>query len=58
MSGFEELKKQTTAILMSLSAEERELLDRVIVAEREKLHMKVPRNIKEDILKAVLETIK
>lgn len=58
MSGIEELKKQTEEILKALSSEERELLARVIVAEREKLHMKNPRNIKEDIFKAVQESIK
>lgn len=58
MSGIEELKKQTEEILKALSSEERELLARVIVAEREKLHMKKPRDIKDDIFNAVQETIK
>ncbi|MEG4089168.1 hypothetical protein [Microcoleus sp. Pol12B4] len=59
MSGAEEdMKKQTESILRELSAEEREILWRVIKAERDKLHMKNPRGINEDIWKAITEIIK
>ena len=52
------MKKQTEAILRELSPEEREILWRVIKAERDKLHMKNPRGINEDIWKAITEIIK
>lgn len=59
MSGSEEdMKKQTEAILRKLSAEEQEILWKVIKAERDKLHMKNPRGINEDIEKAITEIIK
>lgn len=59
MSGAEEdMKKQIEAILRKLSAEEQEILWKVIKAERDKLHMKNPRGINEDIGKAITETIK
>jgi len=59
MSASEEdMKKQTEAILRELSPEEREILWRVIKAERDKLHMKNPRGINEDIWKAITEIIK
>jgi hypothetical protein len=45
-------------MLEALSEEERELLGKVIVAERAKLHMKLARNIKEDLWKAVEDTIR
>ena len=44
--------------LEELSADERELLGKVISAERAKLHMKLPKNIKEDLWRAVAETYK
>jgi hypothetical protein len=59
MSASEEdMKKQTEAILRELSPEEREILWRVIKAERDKLYMKNPRGINEDIWKAITEIIK
>ena len=59
MSASEEdMKKQTEAILRELSPEEREILWRVIKAERDKLHMKNPRGINEDIWKAITDIIK
>jgi hypothetical protein len=59
MSGAEEdMKKQIESILRKLSAEEQEILWKVIKAERDKLHMKNPRGINEDIGKAITEIIK
>ncbi|MCT7975232.1 hypothetical protein [Laspinema olomoucense] len=59
MSGSEEdMKKQTEAILRKLSAEEQEILWKVIKAERDKLYMKKPIGINEDIEKAITEIIK
>jgi hypothetical protein len=58
MSDFEDVKKQTEAILKRLSPEEQALLWKVIKAERDKLHMKNPRGINEEIWKAVTEIIK
>ena len=59
MSASEEdMKKQIEAILRDLTPEEREILWRVIKAERDKLHMKNPRGINEDIWKAITEIIK
>ncbi len=54
----DDVKEQTHRILQELSPEERELLWRVIKAERDKLHMGTPRGINDDIWKAVRETIK
>ena len=59
MSASEEdMKKQIEAILRDLTPEEREILWRVIKAERDKLHMKNPRGINEDIWKAITEIVK
>ena len=59
MSASEEdMKKQIEAILRDLTPEEREILWRVIKAERHKLYMKNPRGINEDIWKAITEIIK
>jgi len=52
------MKKQVEEILKGLSADERELLGRIVKAERDKLHMKNPRGINDDIRKAVTEIIK
>jgi hypothetical protein len=54
----EDMKKQVTQILTGLSTDERELLAKIIQAERDKLHMKNPRGINDDIRKAVIEIIK
>lgn len=53
----EELKEEGQAILRSLTPDERMLLDRVIAAEREKLHMSSPLYINDDLLKAVEDVI-
>ena len=45
-------------ILKELEEEERELLSKVIKAEQQKLHMKQPRNINDDLWKALVETIR
>jgi hypothetical protein len=52
------IKEKTVAILQELNLSERELMLKVIKAEREKLHMSRPRGIYEDIWKIVTETIK
>ncbi len=46
------------SILKELEEEERELLSKVIKAEQQKLHMKQPRNINDDLWKALVETIR
>jgi hypothetical protein len=59
MSKIEDhMKKQIEEILKGLSPDERELLWRVVKAERDKLHMKNPRGINEDIKRAVTEIVK
>lgn len=45
-------------ILKELDEEERDLLSKVIKAEQQKLHMKQPRNINEDLWKVLVETIR
>lgn len=52
----EDLK--VTEILKELTKEERQLLSKVIEAERDKLHMSKPRGINDDIWKAVKEIFK
>lgn len=52
------MKQQTQEILKALTLEERELLGRVVQAERDKLHMKNPRGINDDLRRAVTEIIK
>ena len=52
------VKDQIKAILMLLSPEEKQLLSRVIMAEREKLHLALPRDIKTDLRRAVNEVVK
>ena len=54
----DDMKKQVTEILKGLSTDERELLAKIIEAERDKLHMKNPRGIHDDIKKAVKEIVK
>lgn len=51
------MKEKVQKILKELTEEERKLLDRVIKAEREKLHMSKPRGINDEILQAVKEII-
>ncbi|MGB3535843.1 MAG: hypothetical protein WBA13_20290 [Microcoleaceae cyanobacterium] len=41
----------------SASAEVKEIIERVLQAERDKLYMKNPRNINDDILKIIKEVI-
>lgn len=58
MSESEDLmRKEVENILKALTREEREILNRVIAAERNKLHMKNPKGINEDIWKAIMEII-
>jgi hypothetical protein len=57
-TGQRAITEQVRAILEELSTEEKLLLSRVIKAERDKLHMKTPRGINEDIWTAISEVIK
>ena len=50
--------ERVRTILSDLTVQERQLLTAVLKAEREKLYMKLPRGINEDIWKAVTEVIK
>ncbi|MEL7038036.1 MAG: hypothetical protein AAFO04_20825 [Cyanobacteria bacterium J06592_8] len=43
--------------LADASPEVREIIERVLQAERDKLYMKVPRNINDDILKIIKEVV-
>jgi hypothetical protein len=52
------MKKQIQEILKGLTPDERDLLWRVVKAERDKLHMKNPRGINDDIRRAVTEIVK
>jgi hypothetical protein len=52
------LKDHAQEVLGELSKEERQLLAGVIRAERDKLHLKLPRNINDDLWKVVTEVIK
>lgn len=44
--------------LNNASAEVQEIIERVLQAERDKLYMKNPRNIKDDILTIIKDVIK
>lgn len=52
------LKEEGQEILRSLGPEEQVLFDRVILAERERLHMSSPHGVYDEIQKAVEEVIK
>lgn len=52
------LKEKTRTVIEELSTEEQRLLSGVIKAEREKLHLRLPRNINEDLWKVLLEVMK
>lgn len=43
--------------ILSASAEVREIIERVLQAERDKLYMRNPRNINDDILKIIKDVI-
>lgn len=59
MSDSESDRQQKLhSILKELEEDERELLSKVIKAEQQKLHMKQPRNINDDLWKALVETIR
>lgn len=51
------LSERVMEILKELTPEEQQLVATVIGAERSKLHMKNPRNIKEELWKSVSEKI-
>ena len=53
-----ERQQKLLSILKELEEDERELLSKVIKAEQQKLHMKQPRNINDDLWKALTETIR
>ncbi len=52
------IREQFNLIIEQLTQEEKNLLQKIIKAERDKLYMKNPRGINEDIYKAVMEVIK
>jgi hypothetical protein len=52
------LREKTRAVIAELSTEEQKLLSGVIKAEREKLHLRLPRNINDDLWKVLVEVIK
>ena len=54
----EPIAHQVRRLLEELLPEERQLLNAVIAAEREKLYMERPRGIHEEIWRAITETIK
>lgn len=59
MSDSESDRQQKLhSILKELEEDERELLSKVIKAEQQKLHMRQPRNINDDLWKALVETIR
>lgn len=43
--------------ITSASPEVRQIIERVLQAEKDKLYMKVPRNINDDILKIIKEVV-
>ena len=51
-------KEKLTAIVEELSEDEQRLLNRFIKAEKAKLHMGRPRDIQDDLWKALTETIR
>lgn len=57
-SSVRPIGERIRAILEELSREERQLLAAVISAERDKLFMKLPRGINDDVWRVVSETIK
>ena len=52
------LAEKTKEILGELSPEDRQLLVQIIRAESDKLHMKKPHGIQDDLWKIVTEAIK
>jgi tartrate dehydratase beta subunit/fumarate hydratase class I family protein len=52
------LKDRAQEVLRELSKEEQVLLAGVVKAERDKLHLKLPRNINDDLWKVLTEVIK
>ncbi len=52
------LREKTRALIAELSTDEQRLLSGVIKAEREKLHLRLPRNINDDLWKVLSEVIK
>ena len=52
-----EVRDQVQVLLQSLSAEERQLLGRVLRLEHDQLHLQRPR-IKEELVRATREIIK
>ena len=57
MPSRDEVKNKTKEILESLGKEERILLKKVINAEKERIHMKTPHGIYDDIKQSVKNTI-
>lgn len=52
------VRERTKEILMRLTEEERRVMSEVLKVEREYLHQKKPRGIREDVLKAVRDIVK
>jgi len=52
------LKEHSRIAISELTKEEQQLLSGIIKAEREKLHMKLPKYIKDDLWKVICEVIK
>lgn len=52
------LREKTRSVIAELGTEEQKLLSGVIKAEREKLHLRLPRNINEDLWKVIVEVIR
>ncbi|MFC5865018.1 hypothetical protein ACFPT7_22105 [Acidicapsa dinghuensis] len=52
------LKDRAQEVLRELSKEEQLLLAGVVKAERDKLHLKLPRGINDDLWKVLTEVIK
>lgn len=52
------IKEEFNSIIQKLTQEEKNLLQKIIKVERDKLYMSKPRGINDDIYKAVTEVIK
>ena len=50
--------KEAQDPIINASPEVREIIERVLQAERDKLYMKNPRNINDDILKIIKDVVK
>jgi hypothetical protein len=53
----DDVEEEVRSILAELSEEERELLSRVLDVERDKLHMKVPHGVNDELSEVIEQTI-